>query len=95
MDPNKREFLKFLQKKGRLDKQFVPTIDEKQKRNTYWWCLCDFLGISHMWETLQLITNQTKDTLRRAYNYYKESHPGYINMQDWIKQDYQDFLNLQ
>lgn len=95
LDSQTREFFKYLQKIGRLDKKFVPKIEILQKRNTYWWCLCKYLDIKHMWETLHLLTNQPKENLRRAFNFYKNNHPGFKNMIDRIDEDYINFQNLQ
>ena len=95
LDSQTREFFKYLQKIERLDKQFVPKIEILQKRNAYWWCLCKYLDIKHVWETLHLLTNQPKENLRRAFNFYINNHPGFKNMIDWIDQDYINFQNLQ
>ena len=95
LNSTKMDFFNYLRKIGRLDNLFVPTIKWIGKRNTYWWCLCDFLGIRHMWETLHLITQENKKTLRRAYNDYILVHPNFRNMQEEIEQDYYDFKRLQ
>ena len=48
-----------------------------------------------MWETLQLLTHENKKTMRRAYNNYINTHPGFESMLNWIEQDFNDFKRLQ